>query len=837
VCAGDGDCAIGSFCDAATGCCAAGQAAGAACHPGRGGRECASGLCADGVCCDGACDGLCVACVRAKTGVADGTCAPVAAGSDPDQECAQEEAATCGTLRVCNGAGACRAHADGTICATQTCERARDPGEDQTCVYGCRAGRCDIDQPMPGRCDSDGFNLSPALRVAPAAEGQSFVRCGTLGPEGSWRVTLSPDGRRLAALTSAGTLRLVATDPWREVAQLASPVGAIDHVAFSPDGSRVATVSGELGQVAIWRAEDGRFERSFPGPPSSTLGGPALIQISPDGHLLATSLRTLIDLESGENLDWSTGQAITEPLAVNPPRRLTDSDFFGLQLLTRSRLLADVLGNAPGHSPRGRTLVLLDPRIPSWRKILAGGAYYIELRGYAASPDGQWVAAGQYNPASFGEPSGFFLYETATGTILAAQSQVGDSRVVAFSRDGTEIFSRLGDTLEVRRRSDLQVTRTVAWPAPGGAFLGRSPQGLLVFTTASATLWWDPDSAQVVRQLPWRLSYVTWSANGQLEAGGGDGALFHIWRAGDGAELCAPTRPASPSITLIATSPDGSAVALAAADGTVEVPAGGGLAPGLRVATSRGPAVRLAVSDDGSRVAVQGAAAGVSQPIDVIDVASGKRLLELPHAPVPDRGARIALSPDGSRLAHDDGQGTLAVVAVDGGAPLLTRPGAAFARWSPDGARIAGTMKTSDGGDELVGWQVEDGEEMTRTALPAGHRVIDAGWSRAIGIASAPNSTLERTLWVWGLADSVLQRSWPTPQPIGDEGPALAADGSFVGMRVYLIHTRANDWDASRVWDAGSGAQLRVFTPGRSLVAARDKLFSVEGTHVAVWCR
>lgn len=51
------------------------------------GGECASGFCADGLCCDARCNSTCSACAKTKTGVADGTCAPIASGTDPDEEC------------------------------------------------------------------------------------------------------------------------------------------------------------------------------------------------------------------------------------------------------------------------------------------------------------------------------------------------------------------------------------------------------------------------------------------------------------------------------------------------------------------------------------------------------------------------------------------------------------------------------------------------------------------------------------------------------------------------------------------------------------------------------
>ena len=55
-----------------------------------------------------ACGGGCAACSNAKTGQTSGLCLPVTAGTDPDNECPQDAASSCGLDGQCNGAGACR---------------------------------------------------------------------------------------------------------------------------------------------------------------------------------------------------------------------------------------------------------------------------------------------------------------------------------------------------------------------------------------------------------------------------------------------------------------------------------------------------------------------------------------------------------------------------------------------------------------------------------------------------------------------------------------------------------------------------------------------------------
>ena len=120
------------------------------------GSECALANCIDTVCCENVCGGLCDACSMAKTGVADGTCAPVSAGTDPDDDC---------TNGVCDGGSACdwdngvacggddecvSVHcADGVCCdaaCDQTCE---------ACVLsksGAADGMC---TPIPANADPD----------------------------------------------------------------------------------------------------------------------------------------------------------------------------------------------------------------------------------------------------------------------------------------------------------------------------------------------------------------------------------------------------------------------------------------------------------------------------------------------------------------------------------------------------------------------------------------------------------------------------------------------------------------------------------------------------------
>ncbi len=408
----------------------------------------------------------------------------------------------------------------------------------------------------PTTCDS--FSFGSALTLAPAAPGQAYVRCGTLGPEQGWTVTPSPTGDRLAAITAAGTVRLISTATWTEIAQLASPVGELDAVAFSPDGTQLATLSSEMGEVTLWRAQDGALQTSFAGPPASTLDTTAAaLAFSSDGRRLATSLGTVIDLTTGARTSWRTGAPDTTALAANP-EDVRSIDAGGVELIRftagDARLFV-VTRYQIGNSPTSIRLELRDPATGAQTVLF--DAYDRALRGYAISADGRYVARGATEEAGVGAGygAGLFVIDATIGTQVAGDVTATSTTVLGFSRDGARLFTQTGSTVATVGTIDLHAVASAPWPA-GATFLAVSPQDDLVASAGGATSYIDPATGAAVRALAFPLTTVRWTADGRFAAGSGDpAALFHFWSEPAGTQLCAPPAQTgtAPSIASLGT--------------------------------------------------------------------------------------------------------------------------------------------------------------------------------------------------------------------------------------------------------------------------------------------
>jgi hypothetical protein len=422
------------------------------------------------------------------------------------------------------------------------------------------------------------FDLSPSFELAPSAPGQNYVRCQTLGPEADWQeIAIASDGQHVAARTGAGTVRLIATNPWHEVAQIASPLGVLDAAAFTPDGQSLAVLSAEMGEVTLWRAGDGTRVASFAVPPGSTIDAIASsLAFSSDGTQLATSLGATINVSTGAVTSWKTGAPLETSLVVNPESLDLGEAVAEIAFTAGdSTLFVDTLYQI-GNSPQSTRLELRMPA--AGHQTVLFDMYSRALSGHALSFDGRKLAlAITQEGAVAGFRPGLAIYDAVTGAVLLADPTFTGT-VLGFSRDGSQLFTLSDTIVSALSTGDLHTLSQFSWPA-GTAFLGVSPAGYVVGTnltepTGGSTTWFDPATGSPVRGVGYPLQQIVWTPDGQLGAATGDpAALFHVWHDPDGAALCAPglRGPAAPTLAALgsfvdpaqtptATSDDGSIV-------------------------------------------------------------------------------------------------------------------------------------------------------------------------------------------------------------------------------------------------------------------------------------
>jgi WD40 repeat protein/serine/threonine protein kinase len=594
-------------------------------------------------------------------------------------------------------------------------------------------------------------------------------------------VAFSPDGARILTASGDKTAKLWDAASGKLLASFAHQ-GRVFQAEFSPDGTRILTASAD-GTAKLWDATSGKLLTSFAHQDEVNHA-----RFSPDGSRILTAgadnTAKLWDAASGKQIASFPHEDEVDDAVFSPE---------GARILTASKdKTAKLWDGASG-------------------KLIASFAHEDEVSHAAFSPDGARILTASGDKTAK-------LWDVASGKLIASFEHQGSVKNATFSPDGTRILTASADhSAKLWDAASGKLTASFAHQDEVNRATF-SPDGTRILTASAdkTAKLWDVASGKLIVSFAHQdeVLRAAFGADGTRILTAGKDKTARLWDAAVGKPVSSLVHQAA--VESAAFSANGTRILTANTDHSANL---WDTASGKLIASFAhlGPFFHAAFSPDGTRILT----ANADHSAKLWDAASGKLMASFDHQ---DEVSHATFSPDGARILTASSDKTAKLWDAASGKLIFSFAHQYYVRhaaFSPDGARIL-TACWTHSLPTCIGpmlnapvrlWDAASGKLIASLAAPQFFDVLYGAFSP--DGSRILTASIDNTARLWDTASGKLVASF-------DLGPAWSGTAFWTAFLVADRPVLQFSPDSDRVlaasadhtaklWDAASGKLLASF--------------------------